>query len=102
MDAAIASKTRTFAFLAECLMDVLSFASAFWLPGVSDQDVVEVIATQFSDVDVLVTTSRKIDCLRDAMAEVVDGHVMWQTLHPIDKHTRNRDYSLREFRKPVL
>ena len=48
----------------------------------------------FPDVVVDIITPLTVDQLRDIMRKVTDGHVMVQTVAPLDYYTGERDFSI--------
>ncbi|MBT4361428.1 MAG: hypothetical protein HOD11_10725 [Candidatus Marinimicrobia bacterium] len=48
----------------------------------------------FPDVVVDIITPLMVDQLRDVMRKVADGHVMVQTVAPLDYYTGERDFSI--------
>lgn len=68
-----------FTFRAECLDDVIELRKVLYKNGVFHQ-VTAVLGGVYPDVLCLILTECDFDTLMGHMREVVDGHVMYQTL----------------------
>lgn len=95
---------NTFSFRAECTPDVERFCKRISLLA---PPIFKVSTTRLTisvngeeratgEVAVEVETTLDLECLRDTMRQVVDGHVMLQTLRelPLAKNQLERDYDL--------
>ena len=76
---------NTYKFRAECLADVANFLLEF-----RPEHTEIVAAKMIPDVECVIKTSADIDKVKGAMADVMDSHVMMQTIQPIDKYTGER------------
>lgn len=86
---------KTYSFRAECLEDVKRFHGECLKAGL----IAELQAKpddQFPDVDVELYTGASLENLRNVMRQVIDGHVMLQTLRecPLAENPLERDYDL--------
>jgi hypothetical protein len=78
-------------FRAECRHDYDCLLQI--LPTEPNNEVIEP-SDGFPDIEVEFDLNITIDKLRDLMREVEDGHVMVQTVMPIDEYTGDRNYDL--------
>jgi len=80
-------------FRAECEADVDELIKLL-----GDEWGYEIKVTQknplFPDVEVEIISPLKIDEIQNLMRKVVDGHVMVQTIAPLDSYTGERDLSI--------
>lgn len=85
-----------FKFRAECLADVREK----WLAALADNDAeVEAIHCvslndELPDVEVTFYSDDSLDEIRDVMRQIIDGHVMWQTVAPIAEYTGQRNFEV--------
>jgi hypothetical protein len=82
-------------FRAECSYDALTFidktTGLTYNFEIKQQDI---DGSLIPDVDVIFESDLSLDEIRDKIREVIDGHVMLQTVKPIDEYTAERDYDL--------
>lgn len=83
---------QTFSFRAECLPDVEAFFEVLKEAGVVSELETHG-ADGFPDVCVQIRAEASLAQLRELMLEVVDGHVMVETLRavPLDQNSLERD-----------
>jgi hypothetical protein len=95
---------KTYSFRAECKLDVERFQMRFRasFPHVLQVRMMPLrlvnttVAQDVSEVAVEVKTPLGVDYVRAVMQEVVDGHVMLQTLRelPLNENSLERDSSI--------
>ena len=87
-------------FRAECDLDVMKFALKFNQNGkglIKDMQIVrqKIYDTiPIPDVEVTFQSSVPIDHIKQVMAMVEDGHVMYQTLKPEAEYTGKREENI--------
>lgn len=80
-----------FKFRAEGLTDISA------LEAISEDKITLIKITKddiFPDIEVEFKTTLSLDEIRDLFKLVPDGHVMFQTVLPIEKYTGVRDFTL--------
>lgn len=82
---------NAYRFRAECQVEVDELRR---LIGIQMDRITIVNTAPFPDVEVEIETSLSLNELRDLMRQVVDGHVMVQTVAPTDEYTGERNYDL--------
>lgn len=84
---------NTYKFRAECMSDVCAL-----LPLIAGPNLIESVNIttnkDYPDVQAEITTVYPIGAIMEAMRQVPDGHVMRQTLQPIETYTGERDYTI--------
>lgn len=85
------STNHIYRFRAECQPDVDDLRS---LLGKGFDKITIINSPPFPDVEVELETKLSLEELRAVMRRVVDGHVMVQTVAPLDEYTGERDYDL--------
>ena len=90
------SNEQTFKFRAECLLDVLEALRA--LPGEIKSYRIDSAGKEelswIPDVEVTLTsTNMTVEDIRRGLAQIPDGHVMFETCQPVDLYTGERDFS---------
>lgn len=94
------SDMHTYSFRAECLDDVKNFQRVCAIAGIAATFRVEPGVFQMpeppSGPEVQMETDVPLEQLRVVMRQVVDGHVMLQTLRacPLSENSLERDYDL--------
>ncbi len=81
----------SYRFRAECQVDVDELRR---LIGTKLDRITIVNTAPYPDVEVEIETSFSLDELRNLMRQVLDGHVMVQTVAPITEYTGERNYEL--------
>lgn len=82
-------------FRAECGSDVLELMNLLPHADIVRHNV-EPDFYELPDVEVEIEfKNMQLDELRDTIRDVADGHVMLQTVQPIDKYTGDRDFNLK-------
>ena len=82
-------------FRAECSHDALTFRDN--TIGLTENFTIipqDIEGSPIPDVDVEFDSEMSLDEIIDEMREVIDGHVMLQTVKPIEEYTGERDYDL--------
>lgn len=82
---------RVYRFRAECQVDVDKLRQIL---GRSIDKITIVNSSPFPDVELEIEVNLSLEELRDAMRQVVDGHVMVQTVARKEKYTGERNYDL--------
>jgi len=81
-------------FRAECQEDVLDLLILLPSGNIVDHDF-DPFDEASPDVEVEIELKNTtLDELREIMTEVIDGHVMVQTVMPIEEYTGERNYEL--------
>jgi hypothetical protein len=84
-----------FKFRAECLTDVFLFFN--YCPEGSVKDIqynsLDLIEG-YPDVEISLESKLKLSDFRQICSKIEDGHVMLQTIQPIDSYTGERNYEL--------
>ena len=79
-------------FRAECKTDAFKLIDL--LTDVVEYNI-EPLITELPDVEITVETKETtLDELRNTMQKITDGHVMVQTVMPVEKYTGERDYTI--------
>jgi hypothetical protein len=84
-----AGALNVYRFRAECEHDVNKLR---WVLGLKVRRVTISIELPFPDAEVEIEADLPLEAVRDAMRQVVEGHVMVQTLARWDEYTGERDY----------
>ena len=86
---------KTYSFRAECQEDVERFNEECLKAGLMTQWHAKP-DEQFPDVEVELQADASLDTLRNVIRQVVDGHVMLQTLREcsLAENSLERDYDL--------
>jgi hypothetical protein len=82
-------------FRAECSLDALTFKDN--TIGLTDNFEItqqDIDGLPIPDVDVEFESDLSLDEIIDEMRDIIDGHVMLQTVKPIGEYTGERDYDL--------
>jgi len=91
----IKTNIMKYKFRAECSNDALMFrentVSLMDNFNITTQDI---DGLAIPDVDVEFESNLTLDEIIDKMKDVIDGHVMFQTVKPIEEYTGERDYHL--------
>lgn len=82
----------TYKFRAECEIDAEQFQEEN-VDVISDLEI-NIIDVDFPDVHVTFESELSLEEIIDRMIIIPDGHVMYQTVQPIEKYTGNRNYNL--------
>ncbi|MCC7684830.1 hypothetical protein [Janthinobacterium sp. FW305-128] len=84
-----------FSFRAECPSDVKHFQDTCAAAGITIA-LAAFPDDEFPDVEIEMESAASLETLRNAMREVVDGHVMLQTLRDcrLTENSLERDYDL--------
>lgn len=87
---------QTYSFRAECDTDVLNFDAEAERAKLPVSYVAMMRGGGLPDVEAEFVSSATLEELRNAMRNVVDGHVMLQTLRPVSlsKNSLERDNTL--------
>ncbi|WP_156173989.1 hypothetical protein [Cupriavidus basilensis] len=87
---------KSFSFRAECAADVEGFRQARDRHGLATAWEVHPDTGGLPDVEVELKSTSSLKVLREAVHEVIDGHVMLQTLRecPLADNSLERDYDL--------
>ena len=73
---------QTYSFRAECMRDVGSFLVADWPAGMAAWGWTIRSDPRFGDTEAEFTSNATVEQLRQVMRQVIDGHVMVETLRP--------------------
>lgn len=86
---------KTYSFRAECKEDVERFNEECLKAGLMTQWQAKP-DEQSPEVEVELQTDAPLDTLRNVIRQVVDGHIMLQTLRecPLAENSLERDYDL--------
>jgi hypothetical protein len=87
-------KPKTFKFRAETLFDVGEFLKHFPVCQEFVKFEIMNITPHLPDIECHFVANVTLNQVRHAMRNIVDGHVMVQTVQPIKKYTGERDYNL--------
>jgi len=81
-------------FRAECELDFRNLLSLFYNEPEHHISAIKINGKAMPDIEVELMTPLPLNELRNMMREVEDGHVMLQTVQPIERYTGERDYDL--------
>lgn len=89
------SELATYSFRAECQADIDAFEKQCGEAGLV-VNVQRFPDPVFPDVDAEMKAEAPIETLREHLRQVIDGHVMLQTLRacPLNQNSLERDYKL--------
>lgn len=84
----------TYSFRAECSKDVANFLALCKEKLIHCTNISGFADDAFPDVEVQLECEADLETLRNVIREVVDGHVMLETLKavPIEQNNMKRDY----------
>jgi len=86
---------KRYRFLAECPIDAVALLGKL-PPGEEVAFALIRVGGSFASFEAdLIVATLDLEALRAACRSVEDGHVMLQTVQPIDQYTGERDYELK-------
>jgi hypothetical protein len=85
-------KLNTYKFRAESLTDALYFYGAS--KSIHGRLITNPINEFNPDVVCIFQSKNSLETIINEMKKIQDGHVMWQTVRPIDQYTGERNYDL--------